>query len=277
MVVQLFRFTTARCSLMGVSLFVLQLICVVRTTHVVVPYLYATASTYPALSYTEPIRFLVMDISGRAESEVPAAVATLLEMENPSVVIVLRHADLAARFPARDRYPFSITSSLHSDRVVEIVSKVPFHEPIRSEFGYGALPAVFGVLEVGEGARLQLGALDLLPAYSQDFFVKSRLTSRRLASSLRYSAEPRMVVGAFRASVTSQIVDMYVDQLRLRSLFFDSGFSKLGALVAQSFAFEGNLNVFSARTIEVSRVIESRGAGAGFSALLFDARIPKMQ
>ena len=275
MVFQLARFTTAPFSLFGVGLFVLQLMCVVRTVHVAVPYLYAPPKGYPTLSYAEPIRFLLIDISERSWSDHPEAVASLVDIENPKVVIVLRYSDGPVLSPSTERYPFTLKSSLTSDRTVEIFSKIPFQSPERNEFGYGALPAVFGVLQIGDGAHLQLGALDLLPAYSQDAFVKSRLTSRRLASSLRYTKEPRMVVGAFRASITSQIVDMYVDQLRLRSIFFDSGILKMRDLLAQSLAFKNNLNVFTARNIEISRVVESNAADDGFSAILFDARIPK--
>ena len=274
-VFQLSRFTSARFSLLGVALFVLQLMCVVRTVHLAVPYVYAPPKAYPTLSYAEPIRFLLIDISDRSWSDHPEAVASLVDIENPQVVIVLRYSDGPVLLQSADRYPFTLKSALQSDRTVEIFSKIPFQSTERNELGYGALPAVFGLLEIGDGAHLQLGALDLLPAYSQDSFLKSRLTSRRLASSLKYSKEPRLVVGAFRASITSQIVDMYVDQLRLRSIFFDSGISKVRDLLAHSVAFQHNLNVFTARNIELSHVLESRGADEGFSAILFDARIPK--
>lgn len=275
LVFQLTRFTSAPFSPLGSALFMLQLMCVLRTVHIATPYLYAAPKAYPALSYSEPVRFLLIDISDRAWSGHPEAASSLMDIENPGVVIVLRYSDSPLRSQATERYPFTLKASLHSERTVEIFSKIPFQSQARSEFGYGALPAVSGVLEIGDGTHLQLGALDLLPAYSQESFVKSRLTSRRLASSLRYSTEPRMIVGAFRASVTSQIVDMYVDQLRLRSLFFDSGISKLRELYSQSFAFKHNLNVFSARNIQLSRVVESNAADNGFAAILFDARIPK--
>lgn len=275
MIFQLSRFTSAPFSFIGSALFILQLMSVVRTVHVVMPYLYAAPKAYPTLTYAEPTRFLLVDISDRSWSGHPEAVSSLLDIENPSVVVALRYSDTPLVSQAAERYPFTLKSSLLADRTVEIFSKLPITSPERSEFGYGALPAVFGVVRIGEGADLQLGALDLLPAYSQDSFVKSRLTSRRLASSLRYSTDARMVVGAFRASVTSQIVDMYVDQLRLRSLFFDSGISKLRDLYEQSFDFERNLNVFSARNIEISHIVESHAADSGFSAIIFDARIPK--
>ena len=274
MIVQLFRFPTAKFSLFSVTLFTLQLMCVVRTVHIVVPYLYAAPKAYPPIPYAEPIRFLMIDISEQTRSAHPEAVDAIIDRENPSVVIILRYADVPVLSKSSERYPSRVSASLESDRTVEIFSKLSFRPPLRTEFGYGALPAVFGVLETGDGAHLQVGAIDLLPAYSQDAFVKSRLTSRRLASSLKYSTEPRMVVGAFRASITSQIVDMYVDQLRLRSVFFDSGISKLWELFTQSVLFQHNLNVFMARNIQISDVVEMHGSNDAFSAILFDARIP---
>jgi hypothetical protein len=273
--VQLCSFRRASFSLLGVVLFALQVMCVVRTVHVVAPYVYAAPKTYSDLSYAAPVRFLMVDISDRSWTAPPKALTSLIDAEKPSVVVILRYGTNTALLKLTERYSFTVTSSVQSDRTIEIFSKLPVQLPVRTEVGYGALPAILGVVETGDGAHLQLGAVDLLPAYSQDAFVKSRLTSRRLASSLKYSTEPRMVMGAFRASITSQVVDMYVDQLRLRSVFFDSGLAKLRELVCQSLLFEQNLNVFAAGNIEMFHVVEQHGASDGFSAILFDARIPQ--
>ena len=87
--------------------------------------------------------------------------------------------------------------------------------------------------------------------------------------------KPRIVFGAFRTSRTSQVVDMYPDQLRLRELSFDSGISIVPELVRESFNFEKSQRVFTARNIIVSRVVQSKADDEGFSAVLFDARIPR--
>jgi hypothetical protein len=126
-----------------------------------------------------------------------------------------------------------------------------------------------------EGHPVIIGAFDLLPPWKQEDFLRSRLTSRRLASLLKYETTPRIVLGAFRTSATSQVVNMYPDQLRLRALSFDSGISIVPDLMRQSVNIEKGQHVFTARNIMVSRVVESKADDGGFSAVLFDARIPR--
>jgi hypothetical protein len=68
---------------------------------------------------------------------------------------------------------------------------------------------------------------------------------------------------------------MYPDQVRLRGLSFDSGISFVPELIRMSLNFEEGQHIFTARTILCSRVVESKADGGGFSAVLFDARIPR--
>jgi hypothetical protein len=96
-----------------------------------------------------------------------------------------------------------------------------------------------------------------------------------MASSLKYATKPRIVFGAFRTPVTSQIVEMYSAQLHLRSLFFNQGISVLPEILKSSLDLRYNLNIFTARNIVISRLIESYADDDGFSAVLFDARIPR--
>jgi hypothetical protein len=68
---------------------------------------------------------------------------------------------------------------------------------------------------------------------------------------------------------------MYPDQLRLRELSFDSGISIVPQLLKESLSFERSQHVFTSRNIVMSRVVESQADDGGFSAVLFDARIPR--
>jgi hypothetical protein len=239
------------------------------------PYLYAKQKTYSNLAYSPPVRFLFIDIAevkGNAHGE---ALKAFIDVEDPSMIVLTRFADTPVLDAVADRFPSRYLSHPSNGRIVEILSKLESRSPVRLDYGYAALPAVEGEFLTSDGSPVIVGAFDLLPPFKQEDFVRSRLTSRRLASSLKYATKPRIVFGAFRTSVTSQVVSMYTEQLRLRGLSFNSGISRVPELLKQSVNFEKMVHVFTARRIEVSRIVESQADDGGFSAVLFDARIPR--
>jgi hypothetical protein len=238
------------------------------------PYLYAAPKRYSSLSYSLPTRIALLDLTERGE-EASLDALSFAEIESPDVLIVARFTETPLPSGVRSWYPHVLVSSTTSGRTVEIFSKAPSHPPERTEYGYGALPGVLGSFETPDGVLFQLGAFDLMLSSSQDSFNKSRLTSRRLASALKYSAEPRIVVGAFRASVTSQLVNMYSDQLKLRSIFFDGGLSRLWRCLVGSIALSQNLNAFTAKNIELLGQREVPPNSQGLAAILFTVRVPR--
>ena len=257
------------------ALIALQVLCVARTGKVVMPYLYARQKTYSHLVYSASERFLFIDISERSGSARSEALKAFVDVEDPSMIIVTRYVDVPILASITERYPSSVVSLPSKDRVVEVLSKLQTREPIRLDYGYAALPAVSGEFLTRDGIPFMIGAFDLLPPWRQEDFLRSRLTSRRLASVLKYTSKPRLVFGVFRTSRISQIVDMYPDQLRMRELSFDSGVSIVPELLKESLSFKKSQHVFTARNIVVSRVVRSQGDDGGFSAVLFDARIPR--
>jgi hypothetical protein len=271
----LVRFRWIRWSLPRSLLVILQIACVVRTVQMVWPYMYATPKVYTKVSYTDPVRFLFVDISARQGNAHADALKAFIDIEVPSLIVLTRFADTPLLSSVADRYPYKLTSTVENARAVEILSTFPLSDSPRRDYGYAALPAVLGEFHVQEDASLLVGALDALPPYRQDDFMRSRLTARRMASSLKYATKPRIVFGAFRTPVTSQIVEMYSAQLHLRSLFFNQGISVLPEILKSSLDLRYNLNIFTARNIVISRLIESYADDDGFSAVLFDARIPR--
>lgn len=261
-------------TLARVVIVALQALCVARTGQIVTPYLYATQKSYPNLVYSNPVRFLFIDISDRSGNAHAAALQAFVRVEDPSMIILTRYADTPILAAVAERFTAHYVSRSSHERVVEVLSKLQPLEPPRLDYGYAALPAVAGEFQTVEGTPFVVGAFDLLSPFKQEDFLRSRLTSRRLASFLKYMSKPRMVFGAFRTSRTSQVVDMYSDQLRLRELSFDSGISILPELVRGAFDFERGKRVFTARNVVVSRIVQSNADGAGFSGVSFDARIP---
>lgn len=258
-----------------VALVALQVLCIARTGQMVMPYLYAQQKSYPRLVYSAPERFLFIDISERSGIAHAEALKSFIDVEDPSMIIITRYADAPILAPVAERFPSRFVSSPSKNRVVEVLAKLKPRGRIRLDYGYAALPAVAGEFLSRDGVPFVIGAFDLLPPWRQEDFLRSRLTSRRIASALKYTSKPRIVFGSFRTSRTSQIVDMYPSQLRLRELFFDSGISIVPELLKESLSFEKSQHVFTARNIVVSRVIESRAEDGGFAAVLFDARVPR--
>ena len=273
--VQLRGFTRAAFSLIGIALFSLQVLCVVKVARNLAPYLYSPQKTYASVEYSSPMRFLFLDVSARGQERSQSSITGLIDTKDPDIIIVARDSEKAVSSQAYARYPFVLASSADSKRKVEIFSKTSLSPPLKTDYGFGALPAVFGVFQTSDGAPFQLGGFDLLPSSSQENFNESRLTSRRLASALKFSSEPRIAVGAFRTSVTSQIVEMYVGPLKLRSVFFNSGFARCLRLIRASFPFDRNLNVFAARKIEVTELKDILSDDGSYAAILFTARIPR--
>ncbi len=272
--VDLIRFRRIAWSFTRSLLIILQLACMARTAQMVWPYLSSTPKVYDKLSYAELVRFLFVDISDREGTTHGDALMALIDIEAPSIVVLTRFAAAPILTPFLERYPYRLISTVENERTVELFSKFPVKQTSRREYGYSALPAILGELRVQEDATLLVGAFDALPPYEQRDFIRSRLTARRMASSLKFATKPRIVLGAFRTPVTSQIVEMYSAQLHLRSLFFNQGISALPQILKSSVSFEHNLNIFTARNILISRVIESHADDDGFSAVLFDGRIP---
>jgi len=273
--VQLRRLIRDTLSVFTLVLVILQALCVAKVVEMARPYVYAPSKTYPKLTYSSSTRFAFIDINALGERSSLKARA-LVEREDPDVVIFARFTEAPLADVLRARYPYVLASSVASDRTVEIVSKAPIRSAVRTEYGYGALPGVFGNFQTPDGVPFQLAAFDLIVSSTQDSFNKSRITARRLASALKYSTEPRIVVGAFRASVTSQLVDMYVDQLKLRSIFFNAGLSQLWRCLVGSLALSRNLNVFTAKNIELESVRELHDESDEFAAILFTVQVPRV-
>lgn len=273
--IQLTRLIRRTFAVLTLVLVILQALCVAKVVEMARPYVYAPAKSYPKLSYSPSTRFAFIDVVAYGEKSSLKARA-LVEREDPDVVILARFTEAPLADVLRARYPHVLASSATSERTVEILSKAPIRAAVRNEYGYGSLPGVLGDFQTSDGTPFQLAAFDLIVSSTQDSFNKSRITARRLASALKYSTEPRIVVGAFRASVTSQLVDMYVDQLKLRSIFFNSGFSRLWRCIVESLELSRNLNVFTAKNIELESEREVRAEADGFMAILFTVRVPRV-
>lgn len=202
---------------LGIVLIIAEAYLVARVSSLAMPYIVPPPE--PPLS-AEPLPVVLFSHTDFS----PGGVAALVEAasaRNPGLVVLVGEpaqldAAEAAIGASIGAFPSVFESPRRAGRAVRILSRWPA-EPGDTGLGAGALPGLFVRLRVGDRAMpVLVGALDLLPAASQQDFFKSKVTSRRLATLMRYSREPRMVLGSFEATQFSPIVSMYTRQLRLR-------------------------------------------------------------
>ena len=268
--IQLRRLVRQGVSLYAVVSIILQFACVYAVFSTIKPYIAYSKKVAQDIVYSEPISIVLVDDSDRAEKAIGRGLVPTADI----VVSVRTTRDQSAEPSRNEALPFTVASVAEGVRNVEIRSRFPFKENPKQEVGYAALPAVFGTVVLPEGVALQLGAFDLLSPVSQQNFVASRLTSRRIASILRFNSTPRMVFGGFRAPITSQIVDMYPDQVRLKSVLFNQGIGGLWRRLREVFSWNSVLNVFVARNIRLEQVVEHEPQRDGWRGISFVARIP---
>lgn len=189
------------------------------------------------------------------------------------VVLVGERAQLDRARETLPPFPFAAQSE---PRGVLVLSQFEPGQESRMSLGLDSLPGLFLSLRVPDAGPLLLGALDLIPAASQDDFFSSKVTSRRLATLLRYRSEPRVVAGNFSATPFAPLVNMYRRQLSMRSVMFGHG-------LFRTFDLEDPLvrltldNAFVSKDIAVEQFETIDGISERRAALAWRMRVPRQK
>ncbi len=207
------------CSVALLWALVVQGYLLVRVATVAMPYV--SFSRWPEAqagqSVEVPVLFSHVDFAQNGLARLSAETAR----RAPSIVVLVGEpGQLAAATESMPGFPRVLDSTPPG---VTVLSRFDLEDGSRTSLGTGALPGMFLKLRVPRVGSVLLGVLDLIPAASQRDFFLSKVTSRRIASSLRYQKEPRVVVGSFDATPFAPIVNMYPRQLGLRSVMFGQG------------------------------------------------------
>jgi hypothetical protein len=112
--------------------------------------------------------------------------------------------------------------------------------------GIEAFPGGVFVLQQEGSAAIEIGVMRLERSISSEVFERNRVTSRRLASLMRNSDEPRLVVAQFGTTPFSQLMAIYPKQARLRSLMFGMELSKMFEIAWPALVSPGS-NIFVSR------------------------------
>lgn len=193
---------------------------------------------WPAISHSgSAVSARCMFVDSWQPGEAPEAALAELRNQKPNLLIVSGEAPeaLTDKVPT-DRYPVRISTSASDEGRIHILAEDGVVlEPLQ-ELGVGAMPG--GLVKVRiDSHSLELGVLALQPSFSKDAFERNRISARRLASLMRASDATRVVVGSFNATPFSQFVSVYLQQARMRSVFFGQGLAKTFDMTSSVIAF----------------------------------------
>jgi hypothetical protein len=202
------------------ALVLAQAYLVVRIIELALPF-YVT-SPPPTEELGREVRVLFSHVDFQPDG-VPLLAKEVAARKPDIIVLTGDQGDLDVAQEALPQMPSVFSSAQSGPRGVRVLSAFTAQPGGETSLGIGVLPSIFVRLRVSNSNTLLLGALDLLPAASQDDFFRSKVTSRRVATLMRYAPEPRMVIGSFEATPFAPLVSMYVRQVHLRSVMFGRG------------------------------------------------------
>lgn len=97
-----------------------------------------------------------------------------------------------------------------------VYSRLKLADSPTTELGVDALPGAYVGLTNPQGGEVQLGMLALQDGWSEQHFARNKVSSRRLATLVRNSTEPRLVLGSRFGPPFSGLTELYSREARLR-------------------------------------------------------------
>ncbi len=236
------------------------------------PYVSSGHAQVQQTTSTATVRGVWVDTWGLSDD--PDGLLAALHRLAPTVVAVSGNiSEELSRIIPVELYPHRMKLQAQSSREMLVISQVPFGRGLNADLGVNAEVGGFIPLEVATTKTVRLGLLDLTQAVTQAQFERNRISSRRLSSLVRNSADTRIVVGQFSATPFSQLVAIYTQQAKVRSLRFDSGL--LGSLPLLAFCRTNcPAQVFVSKDVTPGTFEEVKLPGRNRPGLFFDVRVP---
>lgn len=156
-----------------------------------------------------------------------AHVQEAVQRLHPSLVVISgRQVADIAHAVAESEYPYRAQTPASEDGEIRVFSAHPLEAAAIEGLGIEAYPGGTVRVRVADTKIVELGALVLEPSFSTAQFERNRISTRRLASLMRNSEATRIVVANFNATPFSQFASIYVEQARMRSVFFGRGMER---------------------------------------------------
>jgi hypothetical protein len=188
---------------------------------------------------------LWIDQWGRGDSI--SALQALVTRKAPMVLMVSGENSAVELLGAMtERFPNQVRTQCTDGDVISVFSQLPFGAQQFDNLGVEAFPGGVFSLQVHDGRQIELGVMALSRSTSQELFERNRITARRLSSLMRNSREPRIVAAQFSTTPFSQLMALYPEQARLRSLMFGAGLHKTFNM-EHPFVITTDSNIFVSR------------------------------
>lgn len=120
-------------------------------------------------------------------------------------------------------YPYHFEIPREDNFGIAIYSKYPFNEEAQSNFGEDIAPAIFSVVRLPNNKNLNITVLHCMPPLSQDALYHNRLLLRRVASKVRFTEDPTIIMGDLNATPYSSYYKRIVNWANLRNAFWGAG------------------------------------------------------
>ncbi len=237
---------------------------------------YITHAAGVKLTKDEGIPVGIFHVHGSSDLQERQALEENLKRLLPDILVVTGAANLSeTEGSLAARFSHSLRSAEQSPHTIRLFSRFPLLHESRSDLGFGSLAGIHTKIALEEDVVLELGAVSLRGSFSLQSFEQSRVTSRRLASIMRNSISPRMVVGDFSATPLSQIVSMYNRQARMRSVFYGEGIAAFAAMQSVMTPVQ-NINAFVSAGVEVTDAVVIAGSDNAPRSLFITINVPRI-
>jgi len=196
---------------------------------VIVPFILTTVSLTDAVSvFQRPPRRASHDnttlewmnvAAVTPEPDTPISVEQLSQFLNNTNndLVVLFDAELIGDLGIlRQRYPIERKIAPYPWKRIDLFSRYRIVENSEVSLGFETRDAEVLQFRTPENKRFWLGVMNLNPAARPEFFESTRLTGRRMASFLKNTDGPRLLVAQFGVTLLSRLYLMYPRQLGLR-------------------------------------------------------------
>jgi hypothetical protein len=208
------------------------------------------------------------------ERDDPSALMNLVTRHSPTIVLVSGAIpDLNSAAVSLQRYPHRVELQAAGADKISFMSQLPLGSSAKLDLGINADVGGLIPLLVGENKTVQIGTLDLKYAKSAVDFERKRVSSRRLSALVRNGVDTRIVVGQFNSTPFSQLVSIYSQQARVRSLRFNAGLFEALSILKYC-QTECPAQVFVSRDVRPGQLEEFHLDGREQPALLFKVSVP---
>lgn len=168
----------------------------------------------------QQVRLVLANIGSENTSREEAI--NLLRSTDAHVMALLEvKRETLERFAAE--FPYRLFVEQVQEFGIGVVSKLPPASSPRTSLGLGVRPAMVAAFALSDGQTLPIIAFDALPPFGPDEVEQSWLTTRRLATLVRFDFPSAVVLTDLNATPFSRFYRVFVKEASVRDVFWGRG------------------------------------------------------